>query len=97
MLGYKAQVAANSCTNPVTMACRVGRERESDRAPVWILNERVMVGLGSLVDGELRCLRCRRWAEKDLVATRISHPCRCSAAGPLVPWSENISILTIGT
>jgi hypothetical protein len=53
MLGYKAQVTANSCTNPVTMACRVGRERESDRAPVRILNERVMVGLGSLVDGEL--------------------------------------------
>jgi hypothetical protein len=53
MLGYKALVTANSCTNPVTMACRIGRERESDCAPVRILNERVMVGLGSLVDGEL--------------------------------------------
>jgi hypothetical protein len=56
-----------------------------------------MDALGSLVDGELRCLRCRRGAEKDLVATRISHPCRCSAAEPLAPWSENIGILTIGT
>jgi hypothetical protein len=28
MRGYKAQVAANSCTNPVAMACRVGGERE---------------------------------------------------------------------
>jgi hypothetical protein len=28
MLGYKVQVAANSCANPVAMACRVGRERE---------------------------------------------------------------------
>jgi hypothetical protein len=46
---------------------RLGRER--DRVHVQIFNERVMVGLGSFVGGELRCLHCRRWARRTSSST----------------------------
>jgi hypothetical protein len=66
-LGHKNQASCSTTAHGRRIGVDATRRQERmtgerDRAPVRILNERVMVGLGSLVDGELRCLRCRRWA-----------------------------------